>query len=125
MWLDKLNAFKKQSGKTSEQISIESGVPKGTVNKIFAGQTKDPQYNTLRAIIHTLGHTIDDLDENNEKTAPASEDAEAEKDFLLYAKDLHDFLVNIGVVEQGQQLTDRQVKFLSNQISALITFFED
>ena len=42
MWLDNLNRIKKNSGMTIEQISEVSGVPKGTLNKLFAGQTKDP-----------------------------------------------------------------------------------
>jgi len=65
MWLDALNAMKKQSGKTTEQIAEESGIPKGTLNKIFAGQTKDPKYQTLHAIVHCLGFTVDDLDKEN------------------------------------------------------------
>ena len=50
MWLDKLKSLKRQSGKTIDQISEESGISKGTINKIFAGQTKDPQYTTLNDI---------------------------------------------------------------------------
>ena len=70
MWLDKLKSLKRQSGKTIDQISAESGISKGTVNKIFAGQTKDPQYTTLKAIVNCLGFTVDDLDEND----PPSQD---------------------------------------------------
>ena len=40
MWLDNLNRIKKNSGMTIEQISEASGVPKGTLNKLFAGQAK-------------------------------------------------------------------------------------
>ena len=65
MWLDSLNQMKRKSSKTIEQISIEAGIPKGTLNKIFSGQTKDPQYSTLRAIVHCLGFTIDELEENS------------------------------------------------------------
>ena len=63
MWLEALNKFKRESKKTAEQISIESGVPRGTLNKLFAGQTKDPQYQTLKAVVNCLGHTIDELEE--------------------------------------------------------------
>lgn len=72
MWLNSLNSMKRQSGKTIEQISIEAGIPKGTLNKIFSGQTKDPQYSTLRAIVHCLGFTIDELEEKS--PAPAEAD---------------------------------------------------
>lgn len=62
MWLDTLNAMKKRSGKTGEQISAESGIPKGTLNKIFAGQTADPKYSTLLSLVHCLGYTVDDME---------------------------------------------------------------
>lgn len=75
MWLETLRNFKKESGKTNEQIAVESDIPLGTLNKLFAGQTKDPQYSTLRKVVHSLGHTIDDLDE---KSASTEEEARIE-----------------------------------------------
>lgn len=50
MWLENLNKLKKNSGMTIEQIALSSGVPKGTLNKLFAGQTKDPQLSTVSKI---------------------------------------------------------------------------
>lgn len=72
MWLPPLKEFKRESGKTIKQISEESGVPLGTLNKLFAGQTKDPKLETLRAVVHCLGHTIDDLCPPNPKNDPAN-----------------------------------------------------
>lgn len=76
MWLETLNAMKKASGKTTDQICAESGVPKGTLNKLFAGQTRDPQYSTLKAVVNCLGYTVNDLDQNEkapEAGRPATE----------------------------------------------------
>ena len=64
MWLDNLNRIKKNSGMTIEQISEVSGVPKGTLNKLFAGQTKDPQLSTVSAVVHCMGYTLDDLSDD-------------------------------------------------------------
>lgn len=64
MWLDNLNRIKKNSGMTIEQISEASGVPKGTLNKLFAGQTKDPQLSTVSAVVHCIGYTLDDLSDD-------------------------------------------------------------
>ena len=61
MWLDHLNRLKKDSGMTLEQISVASGVPKGTLNKLFSGQTKDPQLSTVSAVVHCMGYTLDDI----------------------------------------------------------------
>ena len=71
MWLEKLVQLKKNSGMTIEQIATASGVPKGTLNKLFAGQTKDPQLSTVSAVVHCMGYTLDDLsgDTSNGKIA--------------------------------------------------------
>ena len=61
MWLERLVQLKKNSGMTIEQIATASGVPKGTLNKLFAGQTKDPQLSTVSAVVHSMGYTLDDL----------------------------------------------------------------
>ena len=63
MWLDILVRMKKESGKTIKQISEESRVPLGTLNKLFSGQTKDPKVETLRAVVYSLGYTLDDLEQ--------------------------------------------------------------
>jgi transcriptional regulator with XRE-family HTH domain len=64
VWLEKLNHLKKLSGMTIEQISAASCVPKGTLNKLFSGQTKDPQLSTVSAVVHCMGYTLDDLSDN-------------------------------------------------------------
>jgi Predicted transcriptional regulator with an HTH domain len=62
MWVERLNQMKKEEGLTLEEISLKSGISKGTLNKIFAGQTRDPQLSNISAIVHALGYTLDDLD---------------------------------------------------------------
>lgn len=60
-WLQRLNQFKKQAGKTNEDIAQAAGIPKPTVDKIFSGATRHPKINTIAAIVKSLGHTLDDL----------------------------------------------------------------
>ena len=50
---------KKALGYTNEMISERSGVPLGTVQKIFAGITKSPRYSTLQALERVLGDAED------------------------------------------------------------------
>lgn len=78
-WLEKINQMKKNKEKTTEEIAQMSGIPKGTLNKLFAGQTKDPQLSTVRAVVHCLGYTLDDLVDENKKS-PATEEPLAEDD---------------------------------------------
>lgn len=75
MWIDALVSLKKRSGKTLKQISDESGVPLGTLNKLFAGQTENPKLETIRSVVHTLGFTLDDLEEKENTPTPSTDDA--------------------------------------------------
>ncbi len=54
MTTEELRARKRALGYTNETIAKLSGVPLGTVQKVFAGSTKAPRYDTLRAIEDVL-----------------------------------------------------------------------
>ena len=74
MWLDRLKAMKSASGMTTKEISAESGIPEPTLEKLFAGVTKDPKLETMRKLVHVLGYTLDDLDAAAEmKKSPTPE----------------------------------------------------
>lgn len=109
LWLDILNDMKRRSGKTTEQISDESGIPKGTLNKLFAGQTKDPQHSTIYAVVHSLGYTVDDLapTEKAPVTEMASEALKAE-----YVELLEDLLVAKGYMKKGEDISSKDAAFL-------------
>ena len=88
VWCTRLNNLKKQCGMTLEQISQASGVPRGTLNKLFAGQTKDPQLGTVTAVLHCMGYTLDDLDprpqyENGASIVLSDEELEVVKNYRL------------------------------------------
>lgn len=73
MGLEIINELRKKKGLTSEQLSIKSGVPIGTLNKILNGTTKDPKLETLKALARVLGCRLDDFDDNqNKKTSNES-----------------------------------------------------
>lgn len=63
MWLDKLRKMKEKSGFTTKEISSLSGLPEPTLEKLFAGSTRDPKLGTIRQLVHFLGYTLDDLDD--------------------------------------------------------------
>ena len=58
MNLEKMKKRKKELGMTNQELSERSGVPLGTVNKIFSGATKSPQYDTILALETVLGMTF-------------------------------------------------------------------
>lgn len=50
MTVEEMREIKKARGYTYEQIAERSGVPLGTVQKIFSGETQSPRYATLQAL---------------------------------------------------------------------------
>ena len=54
MTIEELKARKRALGYTNQMVADLSGVPIGTVNKIFSGSTSAPRYDTLRAIEDVL-----------------------------------------------------------------------
>ncbi len=55
MTIEELKARKRQLGYTNKMIAELSGVPFGTVQKIFSGSTRVPRFDTLMAIERVLG----------------------------------------------------------------------
>lgn len=51
---EELKALKDKSGLTAQQIADKSNVPLPTVNRILSGQTQDPGYETMTAIIEAI-----------------------------------------------------------------------
>ncbi|RXI55260.1 XRE family transcriptional regulator [Clostridium tetani] len=66
MGLEIIEKLKKEKGFTSKQLSQKSGVPKGTLDKILNGTTKDPKLETLKSLSRVLGCTLDDFDDKTE-----------------------------------------------------------
>lgn len=63
MGLEKIEEYKKKLGLTTAELAEKSGVPKGTLDKILSGVTKDPKLETLKAIARVLGLSLDDFDD--------------------------------------------------------------
>lgn len=75
MGLEIIAQKKKELGITNEELSKRSGVPKGTIDKILSGVTKDPKLETLKAIARVLGLSLDDFDDKP-KREPTYADVE-------------------------------------------------
>lgn len=64
-----LKARKKSLGLTTEDVSARSGIPMGTLNKIFAGQTLDPKYDTVKLICSALDVSLGELEAADESVS--------------------------------------------------------
>ena len=70
----KLAQLKGERGLTTEALSAQSGVPKGTINKILNGETRNPTIGTLNALAEALKCPIEWLT-GDSVALPASPDA--------------------------------------------------
>ncbi|MCB7304823.1 helix-turn-helix transcriptional regulator [Bariatricus massiliensis] len=79
MGLEKIEEYKRRLGMTTAELAEKSGVPKGTLDKILSGVTKDPKLETLKAIARVLGCTLDDFDDEPQARTiePSFEDVES------------------------------------------------
>lgn len=68
MGLEKISEYKKKFNMTTEELSVKSGVPVGTLNKILSGATKNPKLETLKAIARVLGLSLNDYDDVDPQT---------------------------------------------------------
>lgn len=59
MTIEEMKARKVELGYTNEKVADLSGVPLGTVQKIFAGETKSPRYDTIQKLTKLLEDTGD------------------------------------------------------------------
>ena len=61
----KLAQLKGERGLTTEALSAQSGVPKGTINKILNGETRNPTIGTLNALAEALKCPIEWLTDDS------------------------------------------------------------
>lgn len=61
MWLESLRKMKRKSGLTTAEIAAGSGIPEPTLEKLFAGATKEPKLPTMKKLVYFLGYTLEDL----------------------------------------------------------------
>ena len=67
-----LNALKNKGNFTYETISNLSGIPEATVRNILTGKTEDPRFETVSALVNSMGGSLDAI-----YTAAKKEDVEA------------------------------------------------
>ena len=64
-----LSERRRQIGMSMEDLVCASGIAKGTVSKIMAGITRNPQIESLKAITYALGLRLEDLDTTHSQSS--------------------------------------------------------
>ncbi len=62
MTIEEMKQKKLQKGYSYTQLSELSGVPLGTIQKVFSGETEHPRYATLQALEQVLGNSDEPLE---------------------------------------------------------------
>lgn len=121
-WFENLRALKAVSNMSMREISVKSGIPEPTLEKIFSGATKSPGVNTIQSLVHAMGYTLDDIDSGPNKKSPDTAEAVPEEDRISIEESTN-LLVALGLIEEGQRLSDDDLAFLRNVISLLDAWF--
>lgn len=70
---EKIKELKARRGMTTKDLSVESGVPLGTLNKLLAGIIEEPKLSTAAALAKALGTSVGALTGDDEDF-PAADD---------------------------------------------------
>ena len=127
MWLENLKIMKERNGMTTKEISEKSGIPEPTLEKLFAGATKDPKLTTMQQLVHFLGYTLDDLDGDiaSAKRTPDTVEAAPGESVSQIFDYLNDGLVSLGLIRDGEDITDQQAEVLLSICRIIRATFED
>lgn len=123
MWGASLKNMKAESGLTTSEIAAKSDIPEPTLEKFFAGVTKDPKLPTMQKLVHFFGYTLDDLYGAKEKAPAPSEDSAGENG-KLGREDVVKVLMSLGFISEGHDLADSDFLFLEGAINILDAWFE-
>lgn len=122
-----LSLYRQQAGMTIDELVEKSGVPKGTINKIISGDTKGPSLPTMKALAKALGKTLNDFaeDENTQEKENPPAPAEPEQGNGLTKYEVEGILISLGLINDGEHISDRDLTFVGDVISILDAWFEE
>ena len=119
---EELKAARIKAGLTQQQIADEIGITKSTYcGYETAKRNPDPQrIKQLAKVLHISADTLLDTGIEKEK-APASTEAETRE---ISLEETDKLLVALGLIKEGEQLSDDDLAFLKGIITLLNTWFK-
>lgn len=119
---EELKAARIKAGLTQQQIADEIGITKSTYcGYETAKRNPDPQrIKQLAKVLHISADTLLDTGIEKEK-APASAEAETRE---LSLEETDKLLVALGLIKEGEQLSDDDLAFLEGIITLLNAWFK-
>lgn len=110
---ERLVEIREKNGYTRKRLADELGRPYRTITKYETGE-RDPGHSYIVEIAKKFGVTTDyilgasDLVEASTKNSPSAAEAAPEEEVSRIFDKLNDLLVSEGLIEDGEDLTDRQ-----------------
>lgn len=120
MGLEIINQRKKMKKLTNEELSVLSGVPKGTIDKITSGATKDPKLETLKALARVLDCSLSDFDDSKENLSAEPFGREVLQNRIDI---LTDYFQKMGIIQPGGDLSDQDLEFFKGLLSLIDAYF--
>lgn len=119
---EELKAARIKAGLTQQQIADEIGITKSTYcGYETAKRNPDPQrIKQLAKVLHISADTLLDTGIEKEK-APAPAEAETRE---ISLEETDKLLVALGLIKEGEQLSDDDLAFLEGIITLLNTWFK-
>ena len=96
-----LNTLKNKGNFTYETISKLSGIPEATIKNIFSGKTEDPRFETVSAIVNSMGGSLDAI-----YTAAKKEDVEANA--VIAIKEAYEERIVLIKEQYEQRLSEKE-----------------
>ena len=90
---------------------------------ITAEITASPTLDTVRAIANALECTLDDLDDKPIKKSPGATEATPGEE-RISLEESNRLLVALGLIEEGQDLSDDDLAFLEHVVGLLDAWFD-
>ncbi len=117
---DNLIKYSKIKGISQKDLSIALGVSQAAVSHWFKGDNS-PNIEIVAKIAAILGVAVSELLE--ETKTPTSEEPEAGDKVSI--EETNALLVSLGYIKPGEDLSDRDLKFLSGIIELLDAWFTE
>ena len=106
-----LNALKTKGNFTYETISNLSGIPEATVRNILSGKTEDPRFETVSALVNSMGGSLDAI-----YSATKKEDVEANA--VIAIKDAYEERIVLIKEHYEQRLSEKDEHYKALLIEA-------
>ena len=118
MTVEEMKQRKKELGYSNEKLSELSGVPLGTVQKVLAGVTRSPRYETLIALERILKKHTDRIGEALPETSEKRQGDYTVEDYYLIPKERRVELIDGVIYDMASPTAIHQI--LSTELCNII-----